>query len=98
MSDFSLYQAQWLIAYDIANDATRAQFCRQLRKLAHNYQKSFFEVRANEALMQEIARELSDLINPQQDKLVIAATTKTIKTWRVGGKASFLGNNILVFS
>lgn len=96
MGKYSTYKPHWLIAYDIHSDSERAQLHRTLKKLSLHYQKSFFEIQADEQTAQEIAHLASTLITPESDKLLIACTTKTLRTHRFGNSSLFPLNELFI--
>ncbi|MDO5667639.1 MAG: CRISPR-associated endonuclease Cas2 [Alcaligenaceae bacterium] len=93
---FSSYKEHWLLAYDMHSNAQRSKLCRELQKTALSRQKSFFEFRADERQMHEIALFACDCIDEESDKLLIVCTTKTLKTHRLGGNKLINLNGLLV--
>ena len=83
-SDKSTYREHWLLAYDIKSTNQRSKLQRALTKIAVTRQKSFFEIHASEEQMSEIALLAHSCINEESDKLLIACSTKTLNTYRLG--------------
>lgn len=80
----STRKENWLIAYDIRSKSQRSKLHRRLKKRAINYQKSFFEIIANEKEMEEIASLAGEFIDEKTDKLLIICTTKSLKSYQAG--------------
>ena len=90
------YKEHWLVAYDMHYEKQRARLRRELQKMAINQQKSFFEILASEQQMRDIALFANECIDVESDKLLIACTTKTLKTHRFGGYQPLTRNGLIV--
>lgn len=84
-----------LIGYDIADNRRRRHALKLLRATTACYQESFFDCELSLAELDGLTRQLSALLDPQQDGLIVAwlrpgQHNALGHRWTYGGQSLFL--------